>query len=596
LARFAAIALLATLAVACDDGGNGNGNGAGPGPSPGTNPCASVADAPALTVESAEAAAKASALASAVDDSTPWRVLDDVYAHRAAVARRTLSPARVAGDAADVGEIAVLQNEGDLIINANRFDLGGVGLRYSRNGAGGYSVARTDAAFRGTLGTRLTLSDDDSESVTVGFAFPFYNGQHTNAFVNSDGNVTFVEEDRASTERNVSRLLTGPPRVAPFLADLDPSVGGSVWVNSTAAEFTVTWCAVRGFDSAEIATLQVTLLPDGTVEMKHDPATTLDDAVVGVSPGRTGNFRPIDLSAAGPTDGGGAAVGERFSESAQLDTVATARRFYQTHADAYDQLVIWTDTRVLTDAFAYETTVANGIRGVGQDVFDLSEEFGSAGALSSIVVMDALTKYPDDPRVRALRENSTLSLLGHETGHRWLALLEFRDHNGQRSQALLGRDQVHWSFFFDSDASFLEGNDIEDLGGGAFRTRETVSRYSRLDLYAMGLARSSEVPAFFYVDSPTNTTREPADPPTTNVTFNGTRRVVLLQDVQAIHGPRQPSSDNSPRLHRQAFIYIITTPQPSSAQVAKLDRIRREWEPFFNAATERRMVVETVLR
>ena len=39
----------------------------------------------------------------------------------------------------------------------------------------------------------------------------------------------------------------------------------------------------------------------------------------------------------------------------------------------------------------------------------------------------------------------------------------------------------------DSDASVMEGNDIEDLGGGSFRTVAAVQRYSLLDQYAMGL-------------------------------------------------------------------------------------------------------------
>ena len=64
------------------------------------------------------------------------------------------------------------------------------------------------------------------------FAFNFYNASRTTAFVNSDGNVTFEEEDRGSVERNVARLLTGPARVSPFLADLDPAAGGRVYVNA----------------------------------------------------------------------------------------------------------------------------------------------------------------------------------------------------------------------------------------------------------------------------------------------------------------------------------------------------------------------------
>ena len=155
-------------------------------------------------------------------------------------------------------------------------------------------------------------------------------------------------------------------------------------------------------------------------------------------------------------------------------------------------------------------------------------------------MMDTLGKYPADPQTRFLGENNTVSLLGQESGHRWLAFLKFRDHNGQVSEELLGRDQAHWSFFMDSDASVMEGNDIEDLGGGAFRTAATVQRYSRLDQYAMGYVTESQVPAFFYVEGPSNVvpSREREDAPRTGVTFNGTKRTVLIQDVVAAMGRR----------------------------------------------------------
>ena len=94
----------------------------------------------------------------------------------------------------------------------------------------------------------------------------------------------------------------------------------------------------------------------------------------------------------------------------------------------------------------------------------------------------------------------------------------------------------------DSDASVMEGNDIEDLRGGAFRTVGAVSRYSRLDLYAMGLAGPAEVPPWFYVDEPTNVVpeRDRESAPRVGTTFNGTRRNVLIQDVIDGLGPREP--------------------------------------------------------
>lgn len=594
--------LLACVLAACGgngNGGNGNGDGDGtPPPGSGTpNPCSTVQveAGPVVAATSPEAIQRKRG---ALDHNPRWRVLDALWAHRQRAARRGPRAAVTTGrDAVDVGEIAVLQDQGDLIIPPNQFDLRGAGLRFAPNADGGYSVSRIDGAFRMTLGTRLALEDDDSEPLNVPFPFPFYGSAQTLAFVNSDGNVTFEEEDRASTERSVARVLTGPPRVAPFFADLDPSTGGRIFAHAAADQYTVTWCGVRGFDSVQATTVQVTLLPDGAIEIKFGDAVTLLDAIVAVSPGRTGEFQAVNLSDQ-TVPGGRGALGERFAESAGLDTVEISRAFYRSHGDDYDQLIIWTDARLLDDAFAYETTVANGIRGLGIQEFDASEDFGSA-RLESFAVMDFVGKYPDNPQARVLGENSTLAVLAHETGHRWLAFFEFRDHNGSRSEALLGRDSSHWSFFFDSDASVMEGNDIEDLGGGSFRTVAAAERYSLLDQYAMGLVPASQVPPFFYVEAPANVSppREAEDGPDVGVTFNGTRRDVLIQDVIAVHGDRSPSAAQSPRVHRQAYVFVIGSGRtPDSAHIAKIDRIRREFEPFFLQATEGRMRVETELR
>jgi hypothetical protein len=602
-ARVLLVALfLGGLTAACGDSGDGGTPPPAPGPAPPAvqNPCAAAAIEPGLAARSDAAGPTppSSAKTDRLDRSSRYRVLDALWLHQQEASRSSTRPSARSGSALDVGEIAVVQDEGDVIVPPNTFDLETVGLRFTRNGGSGYDVQRIDGTFRQSLGRQLTLEDDDSVQVNVPFGFSFYNGTHTNAFINSDGNVTFQEEDRASVERNVARLLTGPPRVSLFLADLDPSAGGRVFVNAAADQYTVTWCSVRGFESEMTVTAQATLLPNGTIEMKYGDFT-LGDAIVGVSPGRTGDFKPVDLSDAGPTAGGTGAVGERFAGERQLDLVALTRKFYSTHPDNYDQLVFWTDAAIIQDAFAYETTVANEIRGIGIDVYDASRDFGSGGRLRSLAIMDSIGKYPEDPNQKFLGENSTLSVLGQEVGHRWLAFLEFRDRSGERSQALLGRGVAHWSFFFDSDASMMEGNDIEDLGGGAFRTTEAVQRYSRLDQYAMGLLAESQVPPFFYVENPVNINppRDSESGPRVGVTFNGTRRDVLIQDVVAIEGPRVPSAAQSSRVHRQAFVYVVTAGRsPDAGQIEKADRIRRQWEPFFLRATDGRMRVDTRLQ
>jgi hypothetical protein len=377
-----------------------------------------------------------------------------------------------------------------------------------------------------------------------------------------------------------------------------------VFVRAGSDAFTATWCGVRVFDSSRQATLQTSFFPDGTVEMKYAaaPPWTAENGVVGISPGHTGDFLPVDLSAtaAGAISGNAGAIGERFSRQPELDLVELSRKFYRTHPDAYDQLVIWTDEVLTADStFSFEVTVTNEIAGIGLDIFNNSGLFGSVGRLRSVVQMDAVGKFPEDPRTRFLGENSTLSVIGQEVGHRWLAFLEFTDHNRQRSQALLGRDQAHWSFFFNSDASVMEGNRIQDLGGGAFKTIAAVEKYSLLDQYAMGLVRDVDVPPFFYVENPVNVQpgEEADSAPRVGVTFTGTRRDVLINSVIEAMGQRRPAADDSVKVHRQAFLFVVGKGRTAgAAAIAKIERIRSAWEAFFAQATDGRARAETRLK
>jgi hypothetical protein len=164
---------------------------------------------------------------------------------------------------------------------------------------------------------------------------------------------------------------------------------------------------------------------------------------------------------------------------------------------------------------------------------------------------------------------------------------------------LLGRDEAHWSFFFDSDASVMEGNDIEDQGGGSFKTVGAVLRYSRLDQYAMGLLKESEVPPFFYVEDPLSVTppQQNDSAPRVGVTFKGTKRTVLIQDVTAVEGRRQPAAGTGSKVHRQAFIFVAGPGNTvNETSVAKVNRIRTAWVDFFSNATSGRMKAETRLK
>ena len=168
----------------------------------------------------------------------PAGTRDALWAHREAALGR--GPVRLSADRRlDVGQIAVLLDEGDLVVKRNFMDLQGAGLEF-RPQASEYRITRVDRPVAPESGNRLTLADDDSQAVALPFAFPFYGKSHSEVFVNSDGNLTFGEADKASTPRSLGRFLEGPPRIGPLFADLDPSAAGSVTTRAEADRFIVT--------------------------------------------------------------------------------------------------------------------------------------------------------------------------------------------------------------------------------------------------------------------------------------------------------------------------------------------------------------------
>ncbi len=527
------------------------------------------------------------------------RVYEELWKHQAATQSRvrtsTITPASTAED---VGQIAVVRDEGDIVLPSNIYDLRSTAVTFARTGVGGFDLRRSDRMFQSAVGDKIPLDDDDSAQFTLPFTLSFYSGRYTEFFVNSDGNVTFVSDDHASTDRNVARFLTGPPRIALLFDDLDPSSGGGVYRRVDSDAVTITWCDVPEFGSpANRVNVQLRIGSDGNLDFVYGATVGATGGVVGVSPGATGIFTPVDVSAAAsaPISGGSGAVGERFALQQELDFVALARKFYASHGDDFDQMVVFTNARTTgRGTFAFEFTVANEVSGIGVDIYDSSRDFGSRGRLRSVVNMDFLARYPDDPKQRFLGENNTVSVLGQECGHRWLAYMEFRD-GVTNSGDLLGRDEAHWSFFFDSDASNMEGNDIQDLGNGQFRTVGAVSQYSALDQYAMGLRGPSEVPPMFVVRNVTSGGGA-EEPPKIGVDIRGTRKDVRIEDIVAAMGTRRPEASTAQKSFRQAFLYLVTQTRETSDELNKLERIRAAWETYFSDSTGGRGTMNSRLR
>ena len=546
------------------------------------------------------------------------RVLDGLFRHRQAKARRAASGAALTATPAvaplpDVGHIAILDDSDGVILQTNLFDLNSAGVTFAPAG-GGHTVTRGPLAYDTEAqnnGLQITLGDDDAQGVPLPFPFVFFGKSHETVFVHSDGNLTFEEPDAASVSRSLSRAISGPPRIAALFSDLDPSRSGALVSAFGAVDrFAVTWRNVPEFGAFGVnalQTFQAVLFADGRISFQYS-SVRLNDAVVGIMPGRLeGESIPVDLSAgtAAPVAG---AIGEIFSPVRDLDYFAATEKFYRNHDDAYDFIVLFNALGLVAGpgSFAYEVNVRNDVLGIGDllnpnPIFDLGSAFGSAARLQSFVNMGPLSNYPADPtqRITAIGENNTLSVMGQEAGHRFLTYAQFVDPStGTASNALLGRDLAHWSFFFNSNASVVEGNKIEDRGEGVmprFLTVETVKRYGEFDQYIMGLRRPDEVPPSFLIQNP-DIPLSPGAPPRTGVGINGTRKEITVDMIIAAEGRRSPDTTVSQKEFRFGFVLVIPTGgQPSAGDLAKIEAIRAAWGPFFNQAVENRGAAVTEL-
>jgi uncharacterized protein (TIGR03437 family) len=530
---------------------------------------------------------------------------EQLQVHRRAVQRLAERAQAAAPQSYDAGDVAVLEDAGDLIAPYNGFDLDQHTITFTP-AAGGYRFATGPGSYDQTDAASWTLlanlGDDDSRETSLPFAFPFYGNSYRSVFVNSDGNLTFGQGDAATGDRSLGRLTAGPPRIAPLFRDLNPTQSPQgVFVLAEPSRVVVTWVAVPDYGGTYQQTFQVRLYVDGRVEFAYNGIAT-DAAIVGISPGGDQGTTTL-VSFAGDTSAVYAGtIAERFTTTAEVDIFATAKRFYQTHEDAYDYLVIYNYAGVLAapGALAYEMTARNVNRaGYGDPPSDTGQQYGSPHRLQSVLNMGPLTQYPSnlDANVGSrgrITGDSAMTILGHEAGHLFLAFASVRNPQIPDDRPMLKPDGVHWSFNFNSEASLLEGNRIRDDGNGNFFTTATVEGYSLLDQYLMGFVPPGQVPPTFYVaNSSSPATRfSQANQPLT-----GTKRDVHIEEIVQAEGRRAPDPDVSQRHFRFAFILVIDPQRPpSDADMQTLETFRSRFPEYYSRYTSGLAIAETTLR
>ena len=505
--------------------------------------------------------------------------------------------------ARDIGEIAVIEANPKILVAPRLNDLSGRTVTIIPGPQGFEVRAERHGSTIDSSGLVLSLEDDDAVPIELPFDFPFYGLSHRSAFVHSDGFVTFQSQEASSTERLIARAINGPPWISLLFQDLNPSQGGRVTVQLHGDRAVVTWFEVPSFCDHCIGdprTARATLHSDGRIEFQYGDRR-LGEAVVGIFPGDpAAQLQPVNWSAPRQTPfDSGLALAEVFTSQFRIDEFAVMKEFFRTHQDAYDTVIFFNDLNLPagSGAQAYSAFVRNEVRGTGLETEDIGEQVGSARRLSTFINMGSVREYPAEP-TRRLREGTPdfytpLNVLAHEIGHRFLAFASFLDpETGERSNALLGRQLAHWSFFFNSDASLLEGNKIEDLGPQAeprFKTVEASARFSKLDQYLMGLVEPSEVPATFLVvpEGPTNGGE--GSPPMEGLLLHGSRKDIRLDDIIAADGARRPDTSVSQRHFRYGFVLLVKDIDGVDPRVVEqLERLRSAWLTFFETQFDNR--------
>ncbi len=279
-----------------------------------------------------------------------------------------------------------------------------------------------------------------------------------------------------------------------------------------------------------------------------------------------------------------------------LLAAATRRFFAEVATDAFDFVSFFPQTG--PNGGAFHLLIHNATRGIGKPTVDHRASYGGPARLQSVHLFYPLPALPANPTERLPDNNDTvLSLIAQEVGHRWGASVRFRDPVGRLNADLLGRDGSHWSFFLDSGASALEGNWWETFGAYHWSLRPTDG-YSPLDQYLMGLRLPEEVPPLRMLRrarDPQGLSWTASDRPTTGVRLEAEVEEIPLAAIVAAEGRREPAPRTGQGF-RHAFVLLLRRHEGLlGARVRQLDGIRCCWEGYFSRATEGRATLSTVL-
>ena len=282
--------------------------------------------------------------------------------------------------------------------------------------------------------------------------------------------------------------------------------------------------------------------------------------------------------------------------SGVTDTDAIAARFYASHADVFDFININVASSFINDVnpeggFAFEQNISNAVSGINLGFFNSGGSVAPGVTnLRSILNMNDLGEYgrdPSEPLPGFLNATSGVGVLCQEAGHMVGAFVTANNAD------ILGRSNAHWSFFFETYGSSLEGNGWQNNGGNSYTTIASNRHMSQLDNYLWGFLLPTAITDPMYVLNnpvPNLVTTQNGDSslPTEGVTVTAsTITTVTIGNITSVHGARNPTATSSQKAYKMAWILVIPAGTSAiPADLEKIDDFRTQWEEdFFPAET-----------
>ncbi len=280
-----------------------------------------------------------------------------------------------------------------------------------------------------------------------------------------------------------------------------------------------------------------------------------------------------------------------------LDPYAVYERLQSTFAlSDYDVDAVAIYQSFFTDIIFYAGAYSTGgnpqVDGIWTDV---SGRGTGAPRDPSLLHMNQLTY-----NWSAAKETASNVML-HEFGHRWLYFFNIRE-GGSVTRSLNPvsahpAGYVHTPSAFPlygaEEASVMGGGYFTQQGDGSFKARAANVGFSWTDLYLMGLAAPEEVQPWFYL---ANTDPPLAQEywPVNGAVVRGEMRPVALDQIVAVHGPRNPSVALAQKNFRVLFVLVTDSgAAPTDAEVAKVNEWRALMEKNFSIATGGRGRLDT---